>query len=248
MTTETAERNSPPALEIKGGSVTLPIIRLISADMEAVSVQLRQKVKQAPEFFRSAPVMIDASALTDSIEFDLARLVGQLQELGTVPVGIRGGGKALRDKATALKLALLGNSAMPESRPQTPAPRPKTRPEVQPVRASQPRSPGSLLVDQPVRSGQRVYARGGDLIVVAPVGHGAEIMADGHIHIYGTLRGRALAGVQGDQDCRIFCHDLQAELISVAGHYRISEDLDESVQGKPVQIYLQDTALIIEAL
>jgi septum site-determining protein MinC len=103
------------------------------------------------------------------------------------------------------------------------------------------------IATQPVRSGQRLYAQG-DLIVLAQVSAGAEIMAEGNIHVYGTLRGRALAGVQGDTEARIFCSDLQAELVSVAGNYKISEDIDESVRGKPVQIYLNDKALIIQDL
>ncbi len=161
-----------------------------------------------------------------------------------IAVGLRGGDAALRRAAASLQLALLGDAPVPGARipPLEPAAhRSASVPE--------PRlSTRSLLVTQPVRSGQRVYAKGTDLIVLASVGHGAEVMADGHIHIYGTLRGRALAGVRGDTECRIFCRDLKAELISIAGHYRVNEDLDESVQGRSVQIYMQDTALIIESL
>jgi septum site-determining protein MinC len=107
---------------------------------------------------------------------------------------------------------------------------------------------GSRVIDQPVRSGQRLYAAGGDLIVLAPVSAGAELLADGNIHIYSSLRGRALAGVQGNLSSRIFCLDLQAELIAIGGHYQISENLEESIRGKPVQVFLRDGALIIEDL
>ncbi len=231
-------------VEIKGGSVTLPIVKLLGTDVEAIAFQLQQRVKQSPEFFRSAPVMIDATALPEDALVDLAALVEHLRGFEMVPMGIRGGGPGLREAATALKLALLSHSAVPDAQPQrTP---PKARPKIPKPDVASPVT--SLLIDQPVRSGQRVYARNCDLIVTAPVSYGAEIIADGHIHVYDTLRGRALAGVQGDTHCRIFCHDLQAELISIAGHYRISEDLDEKIQGQPVQIRLQDTTLIIEAI
>ncbi|HHJ40126.1 MAG: hypothetical protein AXA67_07515 [Methylothermaceae bacteria B42] len=245
MTADSAEQKRSPVVEIKGGSVTLPIVKLLGTDITAIVTQLKQRVKQSPDFFRSAPVMIDATALEEDALIDLAALVEHLRGFEMVPMGIRGGGPDLREVATSLKLALLSQSSAPEVQPQKPpSPRPEKK-APKPV-ASVPAT--SLLIDQPVRSGQRVYARNCDLIVTAPVSYGAEIIADGHIHVYDTLRGRALAGVQGDTHCRIFCHDLQAELISIAGHYRISEDLDEKVQGRPVQIRLQDTTLIIDEI
>lgn len=107
---------------------------------------------------------------------------------------------------------------------------------------------GSRMITRPVRSGQRVYAPVGDLVILSQVSSGAEVLAAGNIHVYGALRGRALAGVKGNRECRIFCHDLQAELVSVAGNYRISEHIEDSKRGKPVQIYLKDDALIIDEL
>jgi len=99
-----------------------------------------------------------------------------------------------------------------------------------------------------VRSGQRVYAVGGDLSIIAPVSSGAELMADGNIHVYGPLRGRALAGMSGNLEARIFCHDLQAELISIAGHYRVSEGIPNELRGVPVQVFLEQKILRIEKL
>ena len=103
------------------------------------------------------------------------------------------------------------------------------------------------MITQPVRSGQRIYAHG-DLIVLATVSSGTEIMAEGNIHVYGSLRGRALAGVQGNEKARIFCSDLQAELVSIAGIYKISEDLSDDIRHKPVQVYLQEHSLIIKEI
>jgi septum site-determining protein MinC len=124
-----------------------------------------------------------------------------------------------------------------QQKPQAPAPTPET--DI--------RDTSTMLITQPIRSGQRIYATG-DLIIMAQVSSGAEIMAEGNIHVYNTLRGRASAGIQGNTDARIFCFDLQAELISVAGNYKVSEDLDASVRNKPVQIFLQNQALIIQDL
>jgi septum site-determining protein MinC len=103
-------------------------------------------------------------------------------------------------------------------------------------------------ITRPIRSGQRRHKRDGDLIILAQVSEGAEVMADGNIHIYGTLRGRALAGVHGDTSARIYCQNLQAELVAIAGHYRVSEDIDDAFKNHPVQIYLSGQYLIIEKL
>jgi septum site-determining protein MinC len=107
---------------------------------------------------------------------------------------------------------------------------------------------GTKLITQPIRSGQQVYAPGGDLVVTAPVSAGAELLADGNIHVYGALRGRALAGVKGDSKARIFCQQMEAELMSIAGHFKMEEELSETYKGKPVQVFLRDHSLVIEAL
>lgn len=247
-----------PALEIKGRAFTLPILKILGADMAAVAILLADKVGAAPEFFRDAPVVIDVEGLDDGDGIDFALLVGLLRGHGMIPVGVRGAGAIFAAQARALELAILSNgvgngvsngavdngagSGADEARatavaePATPAPA-----TIEPA-------PGSLRVTRPVRSGQRLYAPGGDLIVLAPVSAGAEIMADGNIHVYGALRGRALAGVRGDTDSRIFCQELQAELVSIAGDYRVSEDLGDTVGDGPVQIFLDDGVLKIEAL
>ena len=110
------------------------------------------------------------------------------------------------------------------------------------------RGSNTKLITEPVRSGQQIYARGADLIVLAPVSHGAELLADGHIHIYGPLRGRALAGVTGDETARIFCQYLEAELISIAGQYKISEDIEQSVWRMATDISLKEGHLHIQPL
>lgn len=238
-----SEPHSPAvALEIKAGSITLPILKLFTADLARMSLQLEEKLRQAPEFFRYAPVILDLSELDpDRERVDFPALAGLLRGLDLVPAGVRGGTQIQHYAAQAAKLAVLAETKHEPAQAQN-APAPKAPP------AAAKSSGGNKLIEQPVRSGQRVYAQGGDLVIRAQVSPGAEIMADGNIHIYGTLRGRALAGVKGDMDARIFCSDLQAELIGIGGHYKVSEDLDQAARGKPVHIHLQDNALIVDPL
>ncbi|WP_240342351.1 septum site-determining protein MinC [Methylococcus sp. EFPC2] len=226
--------------EIKGGTIHLPILKLFSDDADAVADQLRRKVEQAPEFFRNAPLVIDLHELDDpEVLVDFPHLIAVLREVGVAPVGVRGGSEPLQLAARNADLAVLAESKH----------EPAHQPSVASARASAAKAPepapSSRLIEQPVRSGQRIYAAGGDLVVLAQVSAGAEIMADGNIHVYGALRGRAMAGVQGNLNARIFCSDLQAELIAIGGHYKVSENLDESVRGRPVQIYFRDNSLII---
>lgn len=229
-----------PAFELKGGSFTLPVLRLLQTDVDSVSHDLAAKVAQAPDFFRNTPVVIDLHVVEDKGEaVDFALLVGLLRGYGMVPVGVRGGSQVQQDAACALELAILA-----DLRPKVAKTGAQRSVDAQ-GRQAPAASVKSRLVDRPVRSGQRVYASGADLVVTAPVSSGAELLADGNIHVYSSLRGRALAGLKGDRNARIFCHNLQAELISVAGHYRVSEDLDESVRDRPVQIYLDGDRLVI---
>jgi septum site-determining protein MinC len=236
-------RNQIAALEIKAGSITLPILKLFTADLDGLRIQLEQKLERAPEFFRNAPIIIDLSELDpDRERLDFPALMDVLRSLDLSPVGVRGGNQIQQYAAQAAKLVILAdikpeNTTAPaaQSTPSRPAPPPK------------PAGP-TRLITHPVRSGQRIYASGGDLIVLAQVSPGAELMADGNIHIYGSLKGRALAGVQGNLEARIFCSDLQAELVAIGGHYKISENLDDSIRGKPVQVYLLDNSLLIDPL
>lgn len=234
------------AFELKAAAFTLPVIRLLGVDMDAVAEQLGAKVEQAPDFFRNTPVVVDLSGLaagTGDVEFPL--LVGLLRGYGMIPVGVRGGTPAQQAAAEAMELAILGDAFVRRPRPGA-SERAAPEPEPPPKTEARPVAPSFTLVTKPVRSGQRVYAAGGDLSVVAPVSSGAELMADGNIHVYGPLRGRAIAGLKGNTEARIFCQDLQAELVSVAGHYRVSENIPETLKGAPVQIYLDHEVLRIE--
>jgi len=254
---ESAGGVPPAAFELKAAAFTLPIIRLLGADMDAVAEQLGAKVDQAPDFFRNTPVVVDLSGLppgAGDVQFPL--FVGLLRGYGMIPVGVRGGDSIQNEAAEAMELAILGDAFVrrPRAASAKPAPKPTPKPKqsaAESVKREAAKSVSGVpftLVERPVRSGQRVYAAGGDLSVVAPVSSGAELMADGNIHVYGPLRGRAMAGMKGDIKARIFCQDLQAELVSVAGHYRVSENIPAALKGVPVQIFLDKEVLRIEKL
>jgi septum site-determining protein MinC len=244
-----ATAESAPAFELKAAAFTLPVIRLLRLDMDAVEAQLAPKVQQAPAFFEHTPVVIELSALpSDEGDVGFPQLVGLLRGLGMIPVGVRGGGASQHEAAKAMELAILGDAdkgrkdaAADEMALDVPITGQTSAP---PVGVET----GSHLIDRPVRSGQRVYAAGGDLTVIAPVNSGAELMADGNIHVYAPMRGRAIAGLHGDTKARIFCADLQAELVSVAGHYRVSDSIPAELKGRQTQVFLDHEVLRIEPL
>ncbi|MEN8167721.1 MAG: septum site-determining protein MinC [Pseudomonadota bacterium] len=230
-----------PVFELKSGHFTLPNLRLLASNMDSLDEQLMARVQQAPGFFRNTPVVIDLSLLAErNAEIDFPLLVGLMRGYGMLPVAIQGGSARHEEMAEFLELAILAD----RKAKKTTSPQQKTPPREKPRQRSAP----AMIIAKPIRSGQRVYATGRDLIVVASVSSGAEVIADGNIHIYGTLRGRALAGVKGNRESRIFCQNLQAELLAVAGQYRINEQLEPAQLGKPAQIYLSDKKLLIENL
>ena len=235
-------------IEFKSASLTVPVLVLADNDLVLIVQQLQDKVAQAPEFFKNSPVVIDFQKLTaQNLELSVADLVRLLREYGFMPIGIRGANDKQNTEALAMHLPVhpahpQNNTAVTEK----PAGK-KLKAPVQPSQNSANQSVENKLITQPVRSGQRVYAKG-DLTVLAAVSAGAEILAEGNIHIYGTLRGRALAGVLGNAECRIFCSDLQAELISIAGIYQLRDDLSNYKPHKPVQIGLENQKLIIKEI
>ncbi|MGH8558558.1 MAG: septum site-determining protein MinC [Methylococcales bacterium] len=239
-------------IELKAGTFIFPVLRLLQYRPEEICRQLAEKIAQAPEMFRNAPVAIDVSALPENIESaDFENLVRIIGGLGIRTLGIRWGSLGQQDSARAAGLAVLSESRSPVRVSPQPESSPSD-PVEQPVRRSGPvdhsERSKSTLISKPVRSGQRIYAANGDLIILSTVSAGAEIIADGNIHVYGTLRGRALAGVKGDLKTRIFCSNLQAELVSISGQYQISEGIDNALWGNPVQIYLSGESLLIEKL
>jgi septum site-determining protein MinC len=222
--------------KLKGGMYTLTTLQLLDFDLDIFAEQLAIKVKQAPKFFDHTPVVIDIQALKTrqgNLEFD--KLVKKLIEYTLIPVGIRGGNELQNQAALQAGLAILADDKSNKEN------------ELSISKQTNTQSP-TKVIHQPVRSGQQIYVPGGDLIVMAAVSAGAEVLADGHIHIYGPLRGRALAGVHGDHNAMICCQSLEAELVSVAGQYRMSESLKDPLWKKPAVISLVEGHLQVQSM
>ncbi len=232
---------SPAAFELKGRMATLTVVRVLTPDMDLLIHQLGEKLQEAPRLLRGAPMALDLEGV-DGDGLDLHRLSEEMRALGLVPVAVRGGSVA-PERARAAGLGVLPAEEEREAAQQT------TESQRKPGTAAQHASlPATRVLEAPVRSGQQVYARGGSLVVLGAVGLGAEILADGDIHIYGALRGRALAGVQGNAEAGIFCLGLEAELVSVAGEYQVNERFSADVLGRPARVHLDEEAgLRIEA-
>jgi septum site-determining protein MinC len=236
--------NIQVALEFKSTSFSVPVLVIATDDMGLIEDKLQEKVRKAPEFFKNSPLILDLQEANNlGCLIDFFELAGLIRKEGLLLICIRGGDVKQNKQALELQIPVLSVSSRDLSLDDK-----KQKSVSQELESNvniKSNIAATTLITHPIRSGQRIYAEG-DLVILTQVSAGAEIIAEGNIHVYNTLRGRALAGVQGDIDARIFCFDLQAELISIAGNYKVSEDLSESVRNKPVQVYLQDQALIIK--
>ncbi len=258
-TTNSSRPRSAP-FQLRGSSFTMMVLRLIDPTDPRFEQLLAEKVAQAPGFFRNAPVLVDLEDVAGAGLFiDFGRLVALCRAIGMAPVGIVNGDAAQSQAAIAAGLALFppGRAAANPPNPREPNPRELAvreapaaagAPAPATVAAPAPAGRATRTVAEPIRSGQQIYASGGDLIVLGPVSAGAEVAADGNIHVYGRLRGRALAGLGGDAQARIFCHSLEAELVSIAGLYQVSENIDPAHWGRPVRIAAAGPALVFEPL
>lgn len=229
-----------PTFQMKGSLFPLSVLYLLDSDLERFAGQLAERVDMAPNFFRNNPVIVDLSQLNrNGKSVDFASLNAELRRFTMVPVGLRGGDETEKQAAGRAGFNLLNDGKPGAERGKAPEP---------PAPPARPATSPTLVIDQAVRSGHQIYARGADLIVMAPVNPGAEILADGNIHVYAPLRGRALAGVAGNTQARIFCDSLEAELISIAGRYQLSEDLPNSAQRKRAAIRLREDKLSYDVL
>ena len=224
---------------VQGAVFTVMVVRAGMLRDPAFESELAEQIRRSPRFFLNAPVVLDlkdAAEFTQEAEFAEAREVLHSHMLSLI--GVQNAAPAQLEAAAGAGLASFApNAPQPNRRPTREA---TSSAVTKPVAASKTR-----LVTQPIRSGTQIYARGADLVVTAAVSPGAEIIADGNIHVYGALRGRALAGAGGDVDARIFCSRLEAELVSIAGRYLVSEQLPPEQQGFPVQIALVDERLTV---
>lgn len=272
MSDTSTSSKTQPALDFK--SATLYAVRVVlnSNDNSALLAALDQRMHDAGSFFENEPVVIDASRLDGPI--DWPALIESLRNHSLHPVGVVAEGDNLEHARQAGLAAV--DLANPVQRP-TPAPAPEAEvpvvappqePEVSPASSRGSRAakaakspepdtppampemaPAAMVINRPLRSGQRIYARNTDLIVIGVVSQGAEVIADGNIHVYGPLRGKAMAGARGDTAARIFTTQLDPELLAIAGVYRVIETrLEKGQQNQPAIVSLQNDTLKIDAL
>lgn len=243
-------------LQVRGRSFTAVVLRLTGAADQAFYQALDLLMRQAPHFFVNAPLVLDLEqAGTLQLKGDFVKVVREMRARRLSVIGIQNG---TPDQGTAAfgagLITLQGGREAAVERAVRPAAvaagTGPALPEPAPAAAESPATDAapSLVITEPVRSGQRIFADRGDLVVVSSVSSGAELIAHGNIHIYGPLRGRALAGVNGDRNARIFCQSLEAELIAIAGLYRTSDDLGATVRQHRVQAFLDGETLCIEPL
>jgi septum site-determining protein MinC len=255
-----------PAGELKIGQVGIANLRVRTLDVAQLAAEMRDRVTRAPKLFARAAVVVDFGGLAKTPDPATARaLLDALRDAGVLPVALAYGTSDNDALAQQLGLPLLAKfRAQYEATGPAPvetastaapaqAPRRDTGPAAAPAKPAASARPAAggepgLVQTTPVRSGQQVYADNRDLTVVTTVGAGAEVIADGSIHIYGALRGRALAGAQGNEKARIFCREFHAELVAIAGHYKVLEDIPKELRGKAVQIWLDKEELKIAAL
>ena len=245
------------AVEIKGSIVTVFALQVNSTDQELLADQITAKITKGAAFMAKAPVLIDVNNMTveQQDDLDLVALLILLRDLDVVPVAIRGAESRLAKLATENNIGILAQGKNQKDQDQEP----EIEPEDVVDQKDEPGQKTSVsainegsgyktkVITQPVRSGQRVFSPG-DLIILSSVNAGAEVLARGNIHVYGALRGRAMAGIEGDDDVRIFCSQCNPELIAVAGDYMVNESLDSNVVNQSVMVTRNADGLIFSPL
>jgi len=244
-----SKANTPVIFDLKSAALTLVAVVLKTTDWIALDRELEERFGNVPDFFDQDPVAIDLSQVRDeATDIDIGALIALLRRHKMVPVAAKGGSAPQMEAALAAGLIEAPDTASAAA-PSRAAP---VMPEVvltEVIREVPVAAPATLVVDKPLRSGQQVYAKGADLVVLAVVSFGAEVIADGNIHVYAPLRGRAIAGAKGNADARIFTTCMEPQLVSIAGVYRTTEtELPADVLGKPAQVRLDGERLVVEAL
>ncbi len=220
-----------PALELKGRMLSITRVRVLDGDSAAQTAQLAESAKQMPQALKGMAVIIDSD-----IETDLPGLLVALRSVGIQPIGVSEGPLAAMARAQGLAVVSKDSGKSAAATPRAEAPPPTLAAARKPAR----------VISEPVRSGQQIYADDCDLIVLTTVSPGAEVIADGCIHVYGKLSGRAIAGAKGDETARVFCRKLEAELIAIAGIYAVADQIKDGPRGQAAQAYLDGGRLKIE--
>ena len=260
---------------LKGEMSMLNVIHLQVIDVDKICKELKMKRDGSPQFFMRIPIVLDCAELdfssAEKLLLNFSALKVGLLDLGFTPIGVRNTPDEMKSlllesgwlvmpantkassstTSNATKRSLQGEEEQSQGAkiiPTSIIESEKTKAEDPSAQTESTEKQSTLTIDRPVRSGQQIYAADGDLTVLAATSAGSEVMADGSIHVYGALRGRVLAGVNGNQSARIFCSSLQAELIVIAGRYQLLDESNTTLIGKPAMIRLDGEKLIIEPL
>ena len=264
VVTECQELEIKNCMQLKGGLFPLTTLQILNNDIQAIEEQLAIKIEQAPNFFDHAPIVIDLQHLSKpdapgNTKVDFFALRHILANKNLIPVGVKNANQQQQQAAIDANLAILRSHNGFENHSQKLQPTTSTQPEpantpvalatntmaVTETTTNHPHQRNNKLITQPIRSGQQVYAPDGDITVVGSVSNGAELLADGSVHVYGALRGRVLAGINNNEQARIFCNSLEADLICIAGQFKVSENIEPKFWKKSVQIYLNNGKLEI---
>ena len=243
------------SFDLKSAQLPVMAVALRDTEVAVLTRDLAQRLADDPDFFDNDPVLIDLQHVRDSTEdIDFPKLIKALKRHRTLPVAVCGGSPAQMAAAHAAGLMPAPDAQPARAKPTAVEVREvevirEVPVEVEVVREVPAPAPNALIVDKPLRSGQQVYARGADLVVMAVVSYGAEVIADGNVHVYAPLRGRAVAGARGNTEARIFSTCMEPQLLSIAGNYRALEtDLPQDIAGKPAQARLEGEKLVIEPM
>ena len=237
---------SSAGFQLKASSMTFTSLNLFTPNLDVVEAQLKALVAKTPQFFDATPVLLDLTTVeTHNLPLDILKLLAILRHYRLSPIGIKSYSNEHKEIAKSQHLAIIAQSETSAAAIEKAAP--EVKPEPKPV---VPAEITAKIIDQPVRSGKQIYAKGCDLIITSTVSHGAEVLADGNIHIYGTLNGRALAGVQGNTNAKIFCKNLDAELIAIAGNYLVSEQIPDEHKNSSqfLEIFLEGNKLQFKSI
>ncbi|MBI2734191.1 MAG: septum site-determining protein MinC [Aquabacterium sp.] len=245
--------NASALFDLKSASLTLEAFLLKTGNIQALGQAMAERFGDTPDFFNNDPVVIDLTHLASldaTINFDA--LIALLTRFKLKPVAVRGGTVKQTAAAQEAGLGEAPDSHAAPARVETVVQeviKEVVREVPVEVRVEVPVSAVTMVIDKPLRSGQQIYAKGGDLIVMAVVNHGAEVIADGNIHVYAPLRGKAIAGAKGNTQARIFSTCMEPELLSIAGTYRTTENpLPANIKGKPAQIRLDGERLVFDPI
>ncbi|HWY97046.1 MAG TPA: septum site-determining protein MinC [Steroidobacteraceae bacterium] len=230
-----ADAPTPTVIDIRYGQMGLVQVRIRTTDPGAILDELTGRIAGAPQFFRRTGVCLDLGALNGTPDVgELRSVIDAIRRAGMLVIGLSGDAAEMEAVSNGLNLPVLSGFRAPRQPVPDVQPAPPAAASAEPADSTL----ATLIQHQTVRSGQRIYARNRDLVVTAGVGAGAEVMADGCLHIYGSLRGRAMAGARGQLTARMFCQEFHAELVSIAGVFRVFETIPAELAGKPVQAWL----------